>query len=185
MDKNQDLEAIDWSKIDLEKAKFILQESEKLMCNTSQAYDVLDNKIASMRTFIVAVLSLIFTAKSASLISFSIEIVPIIIGMAVALLLITISYRTKLFPAIGTGPDELAKYKYNTQDLRWLICCQLQTYSIRITEGKQHNQQKGKYLNLAINILVLAFVLSATIFTLPLLYSRVVPLGDFLLQVLQ
>ena len=55
MDENQ----IDFNKIDLEKAKFILQESDKLMDVNLKCYDVLDNKINLLRSLLIAILSLV------------------------------------------------------------------------------------------------------------------------------
>ncbi len=112
---------IDWSKIDLEKAKFILQEAEKLMDNHSKSYDILDSKNALLRTFLIASLT-VFKFSDPQTQMF---LIILIIGFFIALLVLFMSYRVEKFPALGTSPSELLKSKYNQGDLCFLICCQL------------------------------------------------------------
>lgn len=149
---------IDWSKIDLEKANFILQEGEKLMDNHSKSYETLDSKNSSLRTFLIASLTALFSVFKFSDIETKKFLIILIVGFCVALAVLTLAYRVVKFPALGTSPEELLKSKYNVGDLSFLICCQLQTYSQRISDAKRITEDKMKFFNASLYIISLSFV---------------------------
>lgn len=151
---------IDWNKIDLEKANFILQEGEKLMRTVSANYDSLDNKSALIRTFLAASLTALFGILKFGDASYQGLLIVLISGFCVALAILSITYKTEKFPTIGTSPEELLKAKYNSEDLRFLICGQLQTYSTRIAKAKKINATKGLFINIALAIISISFLVS-------------------------
>ena len=151
---------IDWSKIDLEKANFILQEGEKLMRIVSVNYDSLDNKSALIRTFLATSLTALFGILKFGDASYQSLMITLISGFCFALAILSITYKTERFPTIGTSPEELLKAKYNAEDLRFLICCQLQTYSTRIAKAKEINAVKGLFINIALAIISVSFLVS-------------------------
>lgn len=149
---------IDWDKIDLEKAKFILEEGEKLMKTILTNYDILDNKIALIRTFLIASLIALLGILKFGDSSFQLMLIILIGGFCIALAILSLSYKAVRFPTVGTSPAELLKAKYNEEDLRFLICSQLQTYSSRIINGKKVNATKGLFLNIALSIISISFL---------------------------
>lgn len=149
---------IDWDKIDLDKANFILQEGEKLMRIVSANYDFLDNKSALVRTFLAASLTALFGILKFGDSSYQGLLIVLISGFCLALAILSITYKTEKFPTIGTSPEELLKAKYNKGDLRFLICCQLQTYSTRIAKAKEINATKGLFINVALAIISVSFL---------------------------
>jgi hypothetical protein len=151
---------IDWNKIDLEKANFILQEGEKLMRTVLANYDSLDNKSALIRTFLTASLTALFGILKFGDASYQKPLIGLIIAFCIALAILSLCYISERFPTIGTSPEELLKAKYNSEDLRFLICCQLQTYSTRIAKAKSINETKGLFINIALVIISLSFLLS-------------------------
>lgn len=151
-------DAIDWDKIDLDKANFIFQEAEKLMKNVSANYDSLDNKSALIRTFLIAALTALFGILKFGDASYQGLLIILISGFCVALAILSLSYKTEAFPTIGTSPAELLKAKYNGDNLRFLICCQMQTYSSRIDNAKKINATKGMFINVALSVISISFL---------------------------
>jgi hypothetical protein len=151
---------IDWDKIDLEKANFILQEGEKLMRVVSTNYDYLDNKITLITTFLTTSLTALFGILKFGDASYQSLLITLISGFCVALVILSIANKTERFPTIGTSPEELLKAKYNAEDLRFLICCQLQTYSTRIAKAKEINAIKGLFIDIALTIISISFFVS-------------------------
>lgn len=151
---------IDWNKIDLEKANFIFQEGEKLMRTLSASYDSLDNKSALIGTFLAASLGVLFGIFNFGDASYQWLLIVLIGGFWIALAILSIAYKTTKFPTIGTSPEELLKVKYNSEDLRFLICGQLQTYSTRIAKAKEINATKGRLINIALTIISISYLVS-------------------------
>ena len=150
---------IDWSKIDLEKANFILQEGEKRMRTVLANNDSLDNKIALLRTFLVAFWSTIFGILKFGDSTYQGILIFLIIVFSLALITLCLAYEAVNTSSIGTSPEELLKAKYNSEDLRFLICSQLQTYSIRIANVKKINASKGRSINIVLIIISISLAL--------------------------
>ena len=178
--KNNELQApvnsneIDWNKIDLEKANFIFQEGEKYMRRALESYDSLDNKSASIRTFLAASLGALFVIFNLGVGDASSSKWPLIAlfgGLCVALAILSFAHSVRKFPTIGTSPEELLKAKYNSEDLRFLICCQLQTYSTRIAKAKKINADKGRLINIALGFIAISYLVSFIMLIYRLLIS--------------
>lgn len=161
IDSNDHNDVIDWDKIDLDKANFILQEGEKLMQNVSQNYNYLDSKSSIIRTFLIASLAALFGVFKFVDPSYQALIAILIGSFCLSLAVLSITYKTEKFPTIGSSPKELLKSKYSGEDLRWLICCQMQTYSSRIDKAKKINAHKGIFINIALSIISVSFFVSS------------------------
>jgi hypothetical protein len=127
------------------------------MDNHSKSYDALDSKNALLRTFLIASLTALFAVFKFSDSNTKTLLIVLIAGFCVALVLLSMSYRVEEFPALGTSPSELLKSKYNQGDLSFLICCQLQTYSKRISDAKRISNAKRKFFNAALIITSVSF----------------------------
>ena len=175
MDENQ----IDFNKIDLEKAKFILQESDKLMDVNLKCYDVLDDKINLLRSLFISILSLVVVlVKLADTYSSILQNQPLtqflrpflrpsltasmvlIGGFLVALIILVFAGRAQSISGLETSPSELSKSKYNSSDLRDFICSQITTYFKIIPNIQRTNEDKAKWLNRASYCTLLSLFLS-------------------------
>jgi hypothetical protein len=130
------------------------------MRTVSANYDSLDNKSALIRTFLATSLTALFGILKFGDASYQWLLIVLISGFCIALAILSLCYKSERFPTIGTSPEELLKAKYNSEDLRFLICGQLQTYSTRIAKAKKINATKGLFINISLAIISLSFLLS-------------------------
>jgi hypothetical protein len=73
------------------------------MDNHSKSYETLDSKNSSLRTFLIASLTALFSVFKFSDIETKKFLIILIIGFCLALAVLTLAYRVEKFPALGTS----------------------------------------------------------------------------------
>jgi len=166
-DKNEE---ICWNKIDLEKANFILQQSEKCLNAALNNTDSLDKKsfaILSGSLFFASALIIIILTKNFNL-SDVLSLILLIAGFAGASILCLLSLQTKTIELIGNKPLEMLKFKHSGYDYTYLVCCEAQSNESKINKALEVNILKGNKINQALKLIQSTLIIALVLFIIPL-----------------
>lgn len=120
--------------VTLEKARFILERSEKLLDTLRKDYEYIDSKITTLRNFLIIGIAVIlstlnFTQGTLKGQDISTELVFLILGSCSCLMYLIAASRTDKLESMGKTADDLYDAEYNKKDLRALILGYLSTHN--------------------------------------------------------
>lgn len=162
---------IDWDKIDLEKIKFILEQSEKCLNAALNNTDSLDRKaftvLGGSLSFASALIALILTKEFC--LSNLLILILLIAGFVGSSIYSMFALETKTIELIGNKPMEMLKPKHSGYDQKYLICCEAQSNESKINKAIEVNSIKGKEINRAIKLIQSTLVIVIALFAITLL----------------
>jgi hypothetical protein len=152
---NQYEDNIDWEKIDLDKIKFILEQSEKCLNGALNNTDNLDKKaftiLAGSLSFVSALIVLILTKEFYFLII-------LIVGFIISSIYSMSALKTNEIYLIGSEPMEMLKLKHSGYDQKYLISCEAISNQMKIGRAIEVNKEKGDKINKATKVIQIALI---------------------------